>query len=495
MDKISLTFPQVKINLDIQNLTFNSLEQMVFDITRQIGRQVLAKTLEEVDQNLKAERPQGTLENTGKRPKVLMTRLGDIRYERTRYRDRQTKKSRYLLEEKLGLWPNQRISLSRSKMEMFIASLDTYRGAQENVRLLLGITRSHESIRQSILKEADQIIRYQTSELEKTKHLEDKPQKPLSDIAYLETDSAFVRFQRRKKRKPNQKTPSKRKRKSIEIKLGIGYTGKESRYKTGARLAQCLQNKFFHVDITSGMKFMEHLSLIAEKKLCLSGVKALIVGGDGARWIKRGLEDNFVNAVYVLCRFHLWRNVKRALSLRPEAQKTIKHLIQTDQIDRALDLIREMIQKPKDMKETRDLKALYAYICQNREGINSLDHIQDKEIKSQVRGCGAIESNVDKFIAHRMKKKGMSWSPKGALSLLKVKEKIMNHEWDSWWGKDRDQKIEIKSHVWPVLTSKDFWRKERGVTSLLEAEIPALQGSDQNKPWAKVLRELSNVRF
>ena len=493
MDKISLTFPQVKINLDSSNLTFDALEEMVFDVIRQMGRKVLEKALEEMDQKLKEERPQGTLKNTGKRPKYLMTRLGDIRYERTRYRDKQTGKSRYLLEEKLGLKPNQRISLSRSKMEMFIASIDTYRGAQENVKLLLGITRSHESIRQSVLKEAEQIIRYQTSQLEKTKHLEDKSQKPLSDIAYLETDSAFVRFQHRQKRKRSQKT--RRKRKSIEIKLGIGYTGKESRYVGGARLAMALQNKLFHVDVTSGTKFMEHLSLIAEKKLCLSQVKALIVGGDGARWIKRGLEDNFVNAVYVLCRFHLWRNIKRALSLRLEAQKTIKHFIQIDQIDKALDLIKEMIQKPKDMKEKRGLKDIHAYIRQNRQGINSLDRIQDKEIKARVKGCGAIESNIDKFIAHRMKKKGMSWSPAGALSLLKVKEKIMNHEWDSWWDKDRDQKIEVKSHAWPTLTSKDFWKKERGVTSLLEAEIPALQGSDRNKPWAKVLRELSSVRF
>ena len=493
MDKISATFPQVKINLNIQNLTFDALEEMVFDVTRQMGRKVLEKALEDMDQKLKEERPKGTLENTGKRAKYLMTRLGDIRYERTRYRDKQTRKSRYLLEETLGLKPNQRISLSRSKMEMFIASLDTYRGAQENIRLLLGITRSHESIRQFILKEAEQIISHQTSQLEKTRHLEDDPQKPLSDIAYLETDSAFVRFQRHQKRKKGQKTRGKRK--SIEIKLGIGYTGKESRYLGGARLAMALQNKFFHVDVVSGTKFMEHLSLIAEKRLGLSQVRAVIVGGDGASWIKKGIEDNFCRAVYVLCRFHLWRNTKRALACRPQDQKTIKHLIQADQIDPALTLIREMIQKPKDPKEKRDLKALYAYIHQNREGINSLDRIQDKEMKTRIRGCGAIESNVDKFIAHRMKKKGMSWSMKGALGLLKVKEKIMNHEWDSWWGRDRDQKIEVRSHAWPELTSQDFWKKETGVTSLLEAEIPALQGSDRNKPWAKVLKELSSVRF
>ena len=174
MDKISVTFPQVKINLDTQNLNFDQLEQMAFDVTRQIGRKVLEKVLEDIDQKLKEERPKGTLKNTGKRPKVLMTRLGDIRYERTRYIDHQTGKSRYLLEEKLALKQNQRMSLVRTKIEMFIASITTYRGTKENAELLMGVTRSHESIRQSVIKESDQIIAHEAESIRKTKYLEDK---------------------------------------------------------------------------------------------------------------------------------------------------------------------------------------------------------------------------------------------------------------------------------------------------------------------------------
>jgi len=30
----------------------------------------------------------------------------------------------------------------------------------------------------------------------------------------------------------------------------------------------------------------------------------------------------------------------------------------------------------------------------------------------------------------------MRWSRKGALSLSKVGEKIVNNEWDSWWPKE-----------------------------------------------------------
>jgi len=36
--------------------------------------------------------------------------------------------------------------------------------------------------------------------------------------------------------------------------------------------------------------------------------------------------------------------------------------------------------------------------------------------------------------ASRFKKKGMNWSKKGALSLLKIKETILNNQRDDWWG-------------------------------------------------------------
>jgi hypothetical protein len=494
MNTLAITFSQVKIDFEVQNVTFESLEAMAFDISRQIGMKALEDALKALDQKLKEERPQGVLKNTGRKQKHLMTRLGDIRYQRTRYIEKQTGKARYLLEEKLGLKPNQRISLSRAKTEMFIASIDTYRGAKKNAELLLGITRSHESIRQSVLSESRQILAHQAHELGKIRRLEGLPKDPLSTITYLEADSVFVRKQRTRKRKTASKL-FRRKRRSIEIKLGIGYTGRTNRYQGGARLAQSLDNKFIHSGVGSGSGFMEDLSLIAEKKLAISKAKTVICGGDGASWIQKGIEDNVPNGIYVLCRFHLWRNLKRALPGRIEDQKTIKGLIQANKIADALNLIARRINQSKDLKAKKELRVFYAYVRWNQSGINSLDRIGDKTIKAKVRGTGAIESNADKFIAQRMKKRGMSWSEQGALGLLKIKEKIVNGQWDSWWTKDRNQKIDIKPRVWQKLSSRDFWKKERSVTSILEAEVPALQGPNQNKPWARVLRELQTARF
>ena len=135
MNTITVTFPKVKVNLNIDELNFNTLENMIFDISQTTGRKAAEKALSDIDDKLRESRPKGTLENTGKKPKYFLTRLGGIRYKRTRYIDKATDEPRYLLEEKLGLKKNQRISLLRSKIDTLIATLSPYRDTKKNAEL------------------------------------------------------------------------------------------------------------------------------------------------------------------------------------------------------------------------------------------------------------------------------------------------------------------------------------------------------------------------
>jgi len=502
MDTISIRFPEVKVKLDINNINFNTLENMIFDISQQIGRKSMEAALSDIDDKLRETRPRRMLKNTGKKAKYFLTRLGGIRYKRTRYIDKATGNPMYLLEEKLGLKKNQRISLLRAKIDALIATVSPYRDTKKNAELLTGSTRSHEAIRQSVIKEAERIIKYQNHSTEKTRRLEDNNEdsKPSNDIAYVESDSTFIRLQRRRKRKGKPyiiKTNRRRqrRRKSIEVKLGIGYTDKVKRYNTGFGKGLKLKDKFTYASIGSGKTFMECLSLIAEKRLSLSKAKAIIFGGDGGSYITKGIQDYFTGAIYVLCKFHLKRNIKRALPGKGKTQLAINNLLKRDKIDKALSLLGRIIKRTKNRKKKESVEELHTYISQNRHGINSIKRIKDKSLRDEVKGAGAIEPNVDKFLAHRFKKRGMSWSEKGALSLLKIKETIANNEWDDWWSNQRDEKIEIKTEPLRQLTAKNFWKKHRNITPLIEATIPALRGPDQNEPWAKVIRELQSIDY
>jgi hypothetical protein len=125
-DTITITFPQVKVNTEIKDLTFDSIEDMIFEISQHIARKVFEKAITDLDDYLHNKRERGKLKNTGKREKYFLTRFGDILYSRTRYKDRQGK-SHYLLDEALSIIKNQRISLSRARIENFLSSLSSYR--------------------------------------------------------------------------------------------------------------------------------------------------------------------------------------------------------------------------------------------------------------------------------------------------------------------------------------------------------------------------------
>ena len=135
-DTITITFPQVKINTEIKDLSFDILEDMIFEISQHIARKVFEKAITDIDDYLRNKRERGELKNTGKRKKYFLTRFGDILYSRTRYKDRQGK-SHYLLDEALSIIKNQRISLSRARIENFLSSLSSYREVVVQARLLL----------------------------------------------------------------------------------------------------------------------------------------------------------------------------------------------------------------------------------------------------------------------------------------------------------------------------------------------------------------------
>jgi len=473
MDTIAITFPQVKVNTEIKNLTFDSIEDMIFEISQNIACRVFEKALTDIDGYLRNKRERGKLKNTGKREKYFLTRFGDILYSRTRYKDKKDK-ARYLLDEALSINKNQRISLCRARIECFLASLSSYREVVEGIRLLIGGPRCHEAIRQSVIKEGKLIIENQEKKLKQIENL-NYPEKEAPDTAYLEADATYISLQKKGKEKGGK----------LEVKVGVGYTGKEPRYSTGK--SKRLKEKFTLVGIGKG--FMEKLSLLAEERLSLSKVKKVIFGGDGDSWITSGIKDYFSSATYIFDLYHLYKKFKECLPKRKEEQKVIKDLLLSNQIDKALSIVDQLSRYPYDFKEKDNLTKLYTYISRNRQGITNQFKLKDKEIER----AGAIESNIKKVIATRFKKRGMSWSIPGALALLKIKETVINGEWDKWWETERERNIKVVKYKPPLPAS--YFKKEAETSPLIEVTLPALRGPDQGKPWVGVLRRLSEAGY
>ena len=473
MDTIAITFPMVKVNTEVKDLTFDTLENMIFEILQDIACKVFEKAITDIDDNLRNKRARGILKNTGKRKKYFLTRFGDICYSRTRYKDKKGK-AYYLLDEALSIQKNQRISFSRAMIECFLATFSSYREVVTQAKLLLGHFRSHESIRQGVIKEAKGLIEAEKKRLQNIRNLT-YPETIPPDTAYLEADATYITLQKKGKEKGGK----------LEIKAGVGYTGKEARYSTGQ--SKRLKEKFTFTGI--GKNFMENFSLMAEERLSLSRTKRIIFGGDGDSWITSGIKDYFSSATYILCLYHLYKKFKECLARRKNEQKLIKDLLLSNRINQGLAVIDRLIRNPHDLKEKNNLVKLYTYISRNRQGITNHFKLKDKGMER----AGAIESNINKVIASRFKKKGMSWSRQGALALLKIKETLLNNEWDNWWKTERERTIKVGKYQSPL--SASHFKKEADTSPIVEVTIPAFIGPDQAKPWVGVLRKLTEVGY
>jgi len=477
--EVTINLPNLKLNIPEDRINFHTLEQLIFDLTRKIGQEILEEILQITDDRLMAERERGSLSNQGKRLRYMTTLLGDITFYKRLYRERSGK-WKYLLDEKIGIKKNQRISELGEKAEGYLAFISgSYRNSEDLIQRFYGDSRSFESIRGGVIRQGKKILKEEKEQIDQElikalRQTNDELTKEADGrIVYLEVDGTNIHLQHEEKKKG-------------ELKLGIISKGKERRYKTGKAETKKLQDKFTYAGITSGDEFMSNLSILGEKRFKLSQAELILIGGDGAPWIKEGAKNYFPNSVYQLDKFHLERKIKQTLPYHKKMQKEIRGLLKEEQIDKALkELQYERNLRPEYQK---DIEGLIHYIYSNQEGVNAVDRLRKQGLP--VEDLGAVEGNIDKTLANRFKKRGMRWVSQGPSVWVKVGQMIVNNEWDSWWPIEANP-IRLKLDLEKVV-SLDF---DKGGNDKYDHiySLPVLSGPHQDRPWVKSLKRLVSI--
>ena len=106
-----------------------------------------------------------------------------------------------------------------------------------------------------------------------------------------------------------------------------------------------------------------------------------------------------------------------------------------------------------------------------------------------LRGLGAIEGNVDKLIADRMKKRGMSWTRRGADRMARLISLRERGDLNTW-ARCQSRPQHIPSREKMMLRGVQYQHSDHGVW--LSADLPALHGPHCDRPWAQVLRALAH---
>jgi hypothetical protein len=277
---------------------------------------------------------------------------------------------------------------------------------------------------------------------------------------FCEADGVIVRLQREAKRQ-------------VEVKLAIIHEGWERLHPCSGEYR--LKGKLVYAAVQGSMAFWETLSFLAGRRWDLSAVK--VIAGDGAEWVKKGL-GYFPGAVYQLCRFHLARKIRQCLGgLGPAFGRV--WAARSDP-ERLIESATEAAARATDPEAKERAPELLGYLVANRDGLADYRKRLD-DAGPELRGLGAVESNIDKLVSARMRKRGMSWRLEGAQNMLALLT-LVGNGWleraaEIQWGTERLDKP--RERPWPQVSAK------------LPVHLPAL---DRTQPIGRVLRALTEAR-
>lgn len=456
----------------VQNLkSAEDLLGVLVKLSLKLAREFCQRVLELLDEHLFQVRDK-SLKVEHIRSRGVILPLGGIRVKRRQYLDREGK-SHYLLDEFLGLAGKSPLTPVIKEIGILLSTLLPFRKSaqvleQSLPQAAVSKTTLHSMVKSTaepVLKE-EEMKRRRVYETGKIPCGEGK----VVPLLLMEADGVNIALQREQTRK-------------AEVKIGICYEGWEEVSKGRYRLT----GKTAYHGFGSGERFWEGFSVKLAGKYDLSRIKQHVVGGDGASWVKSGVA--LLGGRFQLDRFHLLRALRQALSQQRDQINSVYQACNEGNLPVAFGLLTQSLDKARG-KEKEEIEQVITYLADNAQGLR--DYRADLgQAGKGLRRTGAIESNVDKLAANRLKKRGMSWTIAGANRMVcliiccfegKLSEVCRPK-------KSQDKLSPPVKRLRHLLTKT--YREVEG--KWLQASLPALYGPYVNRPWVKSLKHLSEV--
>ena len=341
----------------------------VFD---EAGRKTLVGILENIDTILfESSRRKLEYETKDIRKRTLVTEYGNIEYLRRYYKSKKTNEYVYLADEKMGIEKNERITKDVESKIIELSHDISYKKAGK------------QAVREEIISPTTVMNKVRKEEL-KVKTTEEKKEEK---ILYIEADEDHVSERGKKIGMP----------KLVYVHEGNETIGSRNKLKN-IHYIGCLGKK-------SEDLWLEVAKYI-DKKYNVDKIERVYIGGDGAKWIKEGL--NWIkNSKFVLDRFHLLKYVNQATVEYEEYRNKIWYNINIYDPVSIENIFKELLSKTTEDKRKEKIEESYKYIKNQWEGIE----IYEREGEN-LKGCSA-EGHISHVYADRMSSRPRTWSEDG----------------------------------------------------------------------------------
>jgi len=136
----------------------------------------------------------------------------------------------------------------------------------------------------------------------------------------------------------------------------------------------------------------------------VDSLEAIYIHGDGANWIKKGLEI-LPKSKPVLDKYHLNKAIMNSTGSQPERREELRQVLKDADREGFKLIIREMAREARSENEHKKIKEFRQYVLNNWKGI---------EIhKTGECGGSSAEAHVSHVLSARMSSRPMGWSREG----------------------------------------------------------------------------------
>lgn len=457
LEKVQKSFMQNP--LDMGNCV-NEVKQIMLELGRKFLSEMLGTCNTMLEDSVKRRE---SWQIKDRSEKHLLTSLGEIAYIHTRFQEKTTGESAYLLDRIMGLTPHTRLSPDAQASLLEEAAQSSY----EKAGRLSGGEGSVS--RETVMRH---VHRLRVPSYKKEEAVEKRRVKYL----YVEADEDHIALQFHKEKGDIKRWKGQGDNGQI-VKLVYVHEG----YEESGGKRKKLKEAVYFGGVYGGKeneKLWEEVKEYIEGRYDMEALERIYFQSDGGSWMKKGVE--MLGGTFVLDEFHIKKYVKRLVRGcgKEEEEETVRKYLEKGEKKKLEEWVEEKKKGLEEKKKKRVEESL-RYLEKNWKGIRM-------RIKKEEGVIGSsTESHVSHVLSGRMSSRPMGWSKEGAgkLSALRIYWKNGGSIEELVRGVEKEEKKAEEERVYSaqeIITWEKRTQKRNG------KYIEALQARISNQTGMKV---------
>jgi hypothetical protein len=379
---------------------------------QELQREIIAETIEGIDEAYRhsAYRKKGYVINHSKDKNTFMSTCGDIKYERTYFKSKEAGEFIYLADKACGITKNMRKSEDVVTQAIKHVVDSSYRLSGEHA------TNTEDIIsKQAIMKDVHSLeIPALLPVVKKKKQIR---------VLYINADEDHVALQFYKEKGDLRINEKGYKSNTVEPRLACIFEGIEKESPNSKR--NKLVNKYYFSGVYKNSEaiweeVLEYIDTVYDEEY----LEAVYIMGDGASWIKAGVDVLGAKCHFVLDKFHLNQAIMRAIGHLGDSISDARTAIydgisleDKTKVKKVFDIALEWAESDNKRAQIRRTRV---YIKNHWKAI-----IRPNNDEYARMGCSA-EGQVSHLLSSRLSSRPLGWSKVGVKKMAKLRAYVAN---------------------------------------------------------------------